>query len=95
MGWNDADLLSRRRQRVPGHDRARRLEEQIAAGELLLAPAREVMMERALSPGKDSVRIEAARFGPEAGLIGAALFAREVAQGRPTGAIEGRPGGAA
>ena len=67
----------------------------IAAGELLLAPAREVMMERALSPGKDSVRVEAARYGPEAGLIGAALFAREVAEGRPTGAIEGRPGGAA
>jgi glucokinase len=63
----------------------------IAAGELLLAPAREVMMERALSPGKDSVRVEAARFGPEAGMIGAALFAREVADGRPTGAIEGRP----
>jgi len=63
----------------------------IAAGELLLAPAREVMMERALSPGKDSVRVEPARFGPEAGMIGAALFAREVADGRPTGAIEGRP----
>ena len=41
-----------------------------------------------------AVRIEAARFGPEAGMIGAALFAREVADGRPTGAIEGRPGGA-
>src|SRR3954449_12792678 len=63
----------------------------IAAGELLLAPAREVMMERALSPGKESVRVEAARFGPEAGMIGAALFAREVADGRSTGAIEGRP----
>ena len=43
----------------------------IAAGELLLAPAREVMMERALAPGKDVVRVEAARFGPEAGMIGA------------------------
>src|SRR4051794_2420093 len=63
----------------------------IAAGELLLAPAREVMMERALSPGKDVVRVEAARYGPEAGMIGAALFAREVAAGRPTGAIESRP----
>jgi glucokinase len=63
----------------------------IAAGELLLAPAREVMMERALSPGKDSVRVEAARFGPEAGMIGAALFAHEVAAGRSTGAIEARP----
>jgi glucokinase len=63
----------------------------IAAGELLLAPAREVMMERALSPGKDVVRVEAARFGPDAGMLGAALLAREVAAGRPTGAIEGRP----
>src|SRR3954470_17611018 len=65
----------------------------IAAGELLLAPAREVMMERALSPGKDAVRVEAARFGPEAGMLGAALLARDVAAGRPTGAIEGRVGG--
>jgi glucokinase len=63
----------------------------IAAGDLLLAPAREVMMQRALSPAKDVVRVEAARFGPEAGMIGAALFAREVAAGRGTGAIEGRP----
>jgi len=38
----------------------------IAAGELLLAPAREVMLERALAPGKDVARVEAARFGPEA-----------------------------
>jgi glucokinase len=63
----------------------------IAAGELLLAPAREVMMERALSPGKDVVRVEAARHGPEAGMIGAALLARDVAAGVPTGALEAHP----
>jgi glucokinase len=49
------------------------------------------MMERALSPGKDVVRVEAARFGPDAGMLGAALLAREVAAGRPTGAIEAVP----
>src|SRR4029453_2138821 len=53
----------------------------IAAGELLLAPAREVMLERALAPAKDVVRVEAARYGPEAGMIGAALLARDAADG--------------
>jgi glucokinase len=48
-----------------------------AAGELLLEPARQVVRERALSPNRELVRIEAARFGAEAGLIGAALMARE------------------
>ena len=64
----------------------------IAAGELLLAPAREVMLERALAPGKDVVRVEAARMGPEAGMIGAGLLARDVLAGVPTGAIEAPPG---
>jgi glucokinase len=50
------------------------------AGELLLAPAREVMQRRALRPGRDTVRVEAAAFGAEAGMIGAAMLARE----RPT-----------
>jgi glucokinase len=63
----------------------------IAAGELLLAPAREVMLERALAPGKDVVRVEAARMGPEAGMIGAGLLARDVLAGVPTGAIEAHP----
>jgi glucokinase len=48
-----------------------------AAGELLLEPARAVMRERALSPNKEVVRVEAAAFGAEAGMIGAALMARE------------------
>lgn len=63
----------------------------IAAGEILLAPAREVMLERALAPGKDVVRVEAARFGPEAGMIGAGLLARDVIDGKTTGAIENFP----
>jgi glucokinase len=46
----------------------------IAADELLLAPAREVVLARALAPSRD-VRIERAVFGPEAGLIGAAALA--------------------
>jgi glucokinase len=64
----------------------------IAAGELLLAPAREVMLERALAPGKDVVRVEAARYGPDAGMIGAGLLARDLLDGVVTGAIEARPG---
>src|SRR3954463_9069435 len=67
----------------------------IAAGELLLAPAREVMLERALAPAKDVVRVEAARHGPEAGMIGAALLARDIAAGVPTGALEAHPRAAA
>jgi glucokinase len=48
-----------------------------AAGELLLEPARAVMRERALSPNGEVVRVEAAAFGAEAGMVGAALMARE------------------
>ncbi len=47
----------------------------IAAGELLLAPARAVVAERALPPSRDEVRIVPARFGVEAGMIGAAALA--------------------
>jgi glucokinase len=47
----------------------------IGAGELLLAPARDEMLARALPPGRDEVRIVAARFGVEAGMIGAAAIA--------------------
>ncbi|MHB8658297.1 MAG: ROK family protein [Solirubrobacteraceae bacterium] len=47
----------------------------IAAGELLLAPARTVVAERALRPSRDEVRIVAAHFGVEAGMIGAAALA--------------------
>jgi glucokinase len=47
----------------------------IAAGELLLEPARAVVAQRALPPSRDEVRIVAARFGVEAGMIGAAALA--------------------
>jgi glucokinase len=47
----------------------------IAAGELLLEPARRVVAERALPPSRDEVRIVSARFGVEAGMIGAAALA--------------------
>jgi glucokinase len=47
----------------------------IAAGELLLAPARAVVARRALSPSKEHVRIVAARFGAESGMLGAAALA--------------------
>jgi glucokinase len=51
----------------------------IANGERLLAPARREMLARALSPAKEHVRVVAAAFGEEAGMIGAALMAREEA----------------
>ena len=51
----------------------------IAAGEMLLGPARAEMRARALAPGRDAVRVVAASFGEQAGMIGAALMAREVA----------------
>ena len=47
----------------------------IAAGELLLEPARAEVARRALPPSRDVVRIVAARFGVEAGMIGAAALA--------------------
>jgi glucokinase len=47
----------------------------IAAGELLLAPARRVVAERVLPFLRDGVRIVAARFGVEAGMVGAAALA--------------------
>jgi glucokinase len=47
----------------------------LAAGELLLAPAREVVAERALPPVREMVSIVPAAFGDEAGMLGAALLA--------------------
>lgn len=47
----------------------------IAAGELLLTPAREVVAQRALRPSRDLVQIVPAHFGPEAGMVGAAALA--------------------
>ena len=49
----------------------------IAAGEMLLGPARQEMLSRALTPARDTVRIVPAAFADEAGMIGAAVLARE------------------
>ncbi len=46
-----------------------------AAGELLLAPSRRVIAERALPPARDQVRVTGAILGPDAGIMGAAALA--------------------
>jgi glucokinase len=51
----------------------------IAAGELLLGPARAVVAERALPPPRESVRIVPTHFGDESGMLGAALMALDSA----------------
>jgi glucokinase len=51
----------------------------IAAGELLLAPAREVVARRALPINRADVRLVSARFGAESGMLGAACMALELA----------------
>ena len=47
----------------------------VAAGDLLLGPAREMLAERALPPGSDPPPIVPAHFGSESGMLGAALLA--------------------
>lgn len=47
----------------------------MAAGDLMLEPARRMVAERALPPARDEVRIVTAAFGVEAGMVGAAAFA--------------------
>jgi glucokinase len=56
----------------------------VATGDLLLAPARAVVAERALVPARDQVRIVPARFGDESGMLGAAALAFAAA-GEPFG----------
>ena len=55
----------------------------LAAGDLLLEPARAEVAARALRPSRDVVRIVPARFGPEAGMVGAATLAFDGLAGRP------------
>ena len=52
----------------------------IAAGELLLGPARQVVRDRALAP-MDKTPVVAAALGPDAGMIGAAEMALEEVAG--------------
>jgi glucokinase len=47
----------------------------IAAGELLLGPARAVVAQRALGPSRDAARVVPAHFGAESGMLGAAALA--------------------
>jgi glucokinase len=49
----------------------------VAAGDMLLEPARRVVAERALPPPRELARIVPAHFGDESGMLGAALFALE------------------
>jgi glucokinase len=53
----------------------------IAAGEMLLGPARSVVAQRALPPLRDAVRIVPAHFGAESGMLGAAALALEGVNG--------------
>jgi len=47
----------------------------LAAGDLMLEPARKVVAERGLRPSREIVQIVPARFGTEAGMLGAAALA--------------------
>jgi glucokinase len=47
----------------------------MAAGDLLLEPAREELRARGLPPNRDQAQIVPAKFGPEAGMLGAAVMA--------------------
>ncbi|HEX8066980.1 MAG TPA: ROK family protein [Thermoleophilaceae bacterium] len=49
----------------------------VAAGDLLLDPAREAVVERALPAARAGVRIVPAELGDEAGMVGAAILALE------------------
>ena len=60
-----------------------------AAGELLLAPARRVAQEFTMKGLGSKTEIRIARYGPDAGVRGAALLALTEEMGR---AVEGRPG---
>lgn len=48
----------------------------MAAGELVLAPARREIRLRARPPSRDLVEVQAATLGPESGVLGAAALAR-------------------
>jgi glucokinase len=49
----------------------------VAAGDLLLDPARAVVAARGLPPSRELARIVAAHFGEESGMLGAAMLALE------------------
>jgi glucokinase len=53
----------------------------MAAGELILKPAREEVHLRARPPSRDLVEIKEASLGPKSGLLGAAALARDPSSG--------------
>ena len=55
----------------------------VRGGDLLLDPARAVVAAHALPPAREGVRIVPAHYGDEAGMMGAALMAFELADARP------------
>jgi len=57
----------------------------IAAGELVLGPAREVLAQRGLPPSAGATGVLAAHFGGDSGMLGAALNAYESINGRDGG----------
>jgi glucokinase len=57
----------------------------IAAGEYLLAPARAVLVDRALAPAAKQARVLRAELGTDSGMVGAALLALDES-GMPAGA---------
>ncbi len=59
-------------------------------GELLLAPARDMVRKLAMPPGRDKVRVESAMLGERAGMIGGALTAwQELGETRRRAGSEG------
>jgi glucokinase len=52
----------------------------MAAGELILGPIREETQKRTIAPANDCCRIVAAQLGRDAGIIGAALIARDATE---------------
>jgi glucokinase len=57
----------------------------IAAGELILGPARTVLGERGLPPSARVTRVAAAHFGADSGMLGAAVLAHASISGRTVG----------
>lgn len=62
-----------------------------AAGELLLGPARDEFARRAMPPIVERTEVRLARFGGEAGLLGAAILAQRAATGAAGRAAVARP----
>ena len=52
----------------------------VVAGDLLLDPAREVVVQQALPPSRDRARIAPAHYGEESGMLGAALLALQAGE---------------